>query len=760
MEQLPPELLMRILSYLNTPSLLNVSTASSTLNVLATASLWLHPPIPSYPPVPLEPLIKRHGHHIRTLTFPDPTAIDLITIAPYVPGLLRVDLSGCAPFSVGDDAVLAVLRSCPRLTGLILDDCIEMTDRCLVEGLAQHPNLGAMKELSIARCCEVTDVGIRSVMQYVGEGRTYPGPRSLSILNISCVPLLTELSLFAVAQVCPQLEELKAADSDAVTDKSLMDLARWCPLLKTLDVSECMMLTEKGLLDFENARKGIWRDAPTPIWQPIPIETSVGHLSSLKCNRTAPEAVTDKSLMALLPATDDHLAPPARWNRRPSFQSLELSFAGNVTADFFNHLSTNYAGQLTCLNLSGVVIRHVVSEVPVVAPAADASPNGVMPTTLESLTARDVKLLAEFLSTQPCLRHLNLAAATGLVTDETCRAIGARLHELETLDLSECQRVTDVGMVEVARGCRRLVDVNLKGCTELSDETVKAFVGVGEGGKGMAKGGDSKLRSLNLGLCHKITDVSVTLLADLCSRPGKGMHTLKLSGCLNITDKGLDYLYSCIQRNGHTLTPPSTSTTVITAHPHPPLDPLRLVCLSGCYHITTPALSRLASTLPYLESINFYSCPSITDAAVSVIAQNCSRLQSLVMSKCAISDVGFLAVSKGCPRLHTLYASFLVGRGPTDTGVRAVIENCRELKLLDVSRCEGVTDRAFSDGEGKGRDLALQILMVRVCGGVTFRGLCRVVERCPRLQRLDCTGCLRVGAEDRARLKVLVDERW
>ncbi|KAJ3034102.1 hypothetical protein HK097_004630 [Rhizophlyctis rosea] len=127
------------------------------------------------------------------------------------------------------------------------------------------------------------------------------------------------------------------------------------------------------------------------------------------------------------------------------------------------------------------------------------------------------------------------------------------------------------------------------------------------------------------------------------------------------------------------------------------------------------------------------------------------------MSKCSVSDAGFISISRGCRRLHTLYASFLASSGPSDLGVQSVLSGCRDLKLLDVSRCERITDKAFLGGDG---ELGLQVLLVRVCGGVTFEGLKRVVGRCPRLQRLDCTGCLGVGVEERGRLRELVDERW
>jgi len=158
---------------------------------------------------------------------------------------------------------MAVLRNCPKLVKLVLDDCLEVTDACLVEGLARHPNLRCMREISIARCCELTDVGVVAMMEgNCGDGdgakdiveikiatvhkESRPqGARSLKVLNVTCLPMLTEASLMAVAKNCPFLECLKAADSDAVTDASIIELAKGCDMLSVLDVSECMHVTEK-----------------------------------------------------------------------------------------------------------------------------------------------------------------------------------------------------------------------------------------------------------------------------------------------------------------------------------------------------------------------------------------------------------------------------------------------------------------------------------------------------------------------------------
>ncbi|KNC99528.1 uncharacterized protein SPPG_04919 [Spizellomyces punctatus DAOM BR117] len=685
---LPPELLTEVFHCLDTKSLRAVATTCRALRRTAVPVLWANPIIPSQPPITLERLIQQYGVHIRSLSFPDPTYIDLVSVAPYLCGLLRIDLGGCAPFTVGDQQVMSLIACCPLLVAIDLRDCIDITDATLF-ALAKHPNVKFLEELSLARCCEVTDAGIAAIVR---------AANGLKTLNVTCVPCLSETALHHVAKECSNLRVLIARDSDAVSDEVLLELASGCPKLTQLDVDECLGVTEKGLLQFAQVRQDRLDEA-----QKFGLPDVAGSLSLLKLNGTASDAITDHSLIALLPPIDSKRAGTSIC--RPRLDTLELAFARHITATTFTHLAKNYAHQLTRLNLSNATISDMLS------------------------TAS--RTLSDFLSVQPHIRHLNLMGAVELVDDASCQVIGQTLTELETLDLSECRQLTDEGTVTIARGCTKLIDVNLKGCTELGDATVRAFV----------EDGSAALRVLNVGLCSRVTDESVGSLASLYTKPGGGLHTLKLSGCFNLTDAALEQFIN--------LAPTPKST------PHP-LMPLSLLCLSGCYHITDNSLARLTPHLHSLESINFYSCEGVTDATVKVIAEHCPRLQSLVMSKCRITDEGFEAIGQRCSRLHTLYAGFLSGDGPSNSGISSVLGGCKELKLLDISRCEKISDLAFG-GDGM---LQVQVLMVRCCPRVTFTGLAGFVERCPRLQKVDITGCCGISVEEKNQLKELVDGRW
>ncbi|KAI9340500.1 hypothetical protein BDR26DRAFT_861214 [Obelidium mucronatum] len=360
--------------------------------------------------------------------------------------------------------------------------------------------------------------------------------------------------------------------------------------------------------------------------------------------------------------------------------------------------------------------------------------------------------------------------------------------------MSECTQVSDPGTQRIASSCRALTNVNWKGCMGVTDTTITSFFVNPITNEPHAT--LPSLRYLNVGLCNKISDTSTFQLSRLIQGNSKptsnvGLHTLKFSGCFNVSDASLDSLRTMILESSC-----NTTTTTATAIP---TGSLRLLCFSGCYKITTPAITALTTLLPHLESINLYSCPQVTNEAIISISKTCPRLLSLVISKCPLGDGAAVSLGEGCPRLHTLYMSFLTGSasgggggggggGLTDVGVKAILRGCRELKLLDLSRCDGVTDDGFflavenqcyldgdcrmdidddDDNGDDGDDLAdkseragnlgLQVLIVRACPRLTFEGMSRFVGKCPRLLTLDVLGCAGFGVRERERMKELVE---
>ncbi|KAJ3220235.1 hypothetical protein HDU67_003250 [Dinochytrium kinnereticum] len=719
--------------------LMNLRACSSELNSTILPLLWRSPVLPAYPSSPIEPFLKRYGHHVRHLSFPDPTDVDLASdpaanekerceqsaqsrvialasdflrparltdieracVASCLPGLLSIDFSGITAFRIKDREAVAIFSSCPNLTSIVLSDCVDITNVALL-ALSSHPNLTAIHTLRLDRCCEITDAGLIPILMTT---------RSLRVFSMNLVPMATEAVVRVLAACCPMLEELGMSDNDCLTDEGLVKLAASCVGLTSLNLSECQNVSEAGLIRFAEVRKAS-QSSPLPI-------------CSLQLNGTL--VATAKSLAGLL------LPPRAPSSQsRPSPQglrNLELADVSTLSPQLLLHIASLVPKTLQTLNLNQSVFAETIQIPP------------------------QPQLMASFSSlirSQPSIRSLALSGSlSGLMNDDACLAIAESLPLLEILDVSDCPLITDLGVQAIAARCSSLQDVNLKGCINITDVGVGAFL----------EGRDIDnvpLRFLNVGLCNRITDASAKTLSRLCVSKANphsvmGMHTLKFSGCFNISDEAINALESALCER---------STDVAAS------CSLHLLCLSGCYKVSGKRLRSLLPSLPLLESINVYSCSSFDDHALTTLAECCPRLSSLVIAKCPVGDLGVTSVARVSKRLHTLYMGFLAPLRPTpgavtmgplsDVGVSAVLRGCRDLKLLDVSRCEMLTDAAFEGGGIYLEELCLQVFVAKVCPRITFEGLRRLLGLCPRLQSLEVTGCVRVSVGERERLRAMI----
>ncbi|KAJ3097128.1 Transcription factor COE1 [Phlyctochytrium planicorne] len=694
---LPPELLIQLLTLLDRRSLLELRLASSFLDRNILTLLWNHPLIPRFPSSPIEPLLERHGHLVRHLEFPDPTDIDLRKVAPYLSNLRSIDFSGITAFRIKDGEVNAILINCPKLLSINLNDCVDITDKAL-ETLRNHPNISMMNCLKFNRCCELTEAGLCALLASAEQ---------LQRLSLNLVPLAGQSVIETIARSCPLLEELEIAENDWVMDSGLTLLAASNLRLKALDLSECFNVSEEGLMAFSASRQSLRVDG----------------LTLLKLNGC--EAATSKAVISLLPTPH-----PSTLLKSAGNFALELSSTQGFSHLTLDHLSTfpNCFGQLTLNQTTIDISLHPAERITLSA---------------NSFFGKQTRITSLFLS----------GGLNGCIDDNVCLTISKSLPLLKVLDLSDSQHLTDAGIGAIAEHCLQLEDLNVKGCVNLTDASVEAL---------MAKrdSTDVRLRFLNVGLCRHLTDASAIFLSKLCMRePGadaaSGMHTLKFSGCTQISDKAILALASAID--------PDT-TDVAAAAAARRHGSLQLLCLSGCVQVSGQILSNLLPLLPMLESINVFSCSSFDDHALETLASSCPQLQSLVIARCPVGDAGILQLAKHSRKLHTLYMGFLIsGRGcpAGDKGISAVLGSCRELKLLDVSRCEGLTDEAFGDAAlcgGGGEEFSLQVLIARACFQITARGLQGFVRLCPRLQTLDVMGCVRISAAERNGLREMLEQ--
>ncbi|GER25583.1 F-box/LRR-repeat protein 7 [Striga asiatica] len=258
-----------------------------------------------------------------------------------------------------------------------------------------------------------------------------------------------------------------------------------------------------------------------------------------------------------------------------------------------------------------------------------------------SLRVLDADLIPNFLPRFPNL--LKFRASTRINSSliqfvaTTCPRIQVlNLNRKETDDLytelEEEADLDDEGLLGIASRCRDLETVFLRKRIAIGDSGISALLGYSK-----------NLRSLDLGLCSRVSDEGIKRIGDL-----KHLEALSLQGCWLITDSGLASL--------------GEGSLCGT---------LKKLILAECDRITDEGLMCLKGMV-CLEELNLSECgPNVTDVGMSILATFSS--------------------------LKVLNLSWLVS--VSSVGVRALAKGCQNMEVLDISGCEMVTScavRAFA----------------------------------------------------------------
>ncbi|CAL7937974.1 unnamed protein product [Xylocopa violacea] len=124
------------------------------------------------------------------------------------------------------------------------------------------------------------------------------------------------------------------------------------------------------------------------------------------------------------------------------------------------------------------------------------------------------------------LRQLSVSDCVK-ITDFGVRELAARLGpSLRYFSVGKCDRVSDAGLLVVARHCYKLRYLNARGCEALSDSATLALAR-----------GCPRLRALDIGKCD-IGDATLEALSTGCPN----LKKLSLCGCERVTDAGLEAL--------------------------------------------------------------------------------------------------------------------------------------------------------------------------------------------------------------------------
>uniref|UniRef100_L7LQ87 Dc50 n=1 Tax=Rhipicephalus pulchellus TaxID=72859 RepID=L7LQ87_RHIPC len=300
------------------------------------------------------------------------------------------------------------------------------------------------------------------------------------------------------------------------------------------------------------------------------------------------------------------------------------------------------------------------------------------------------------------LRSLDLASASHALDYKAAEAISMLCPNLEYLDASGVQ-LTNVSVQQLAQKCPKLKTVLLKRCSD-----------VGEKGLWWLLHLCKYLEHLDLTELHKLSGQCFHMA-------GVRLRRLVLRGCSGLTATGLSKvatkccflseltLSDCLQISDHDL-------LLLCQN----LRALRVFHLSGSFlNLTGDSIGAIGH-LPLLEELNLSHNKAVNDVVIGAICAGCTKLRFLDISACSqgVTDVALNHLSR-CSGLRQLKLNYLgqitdSGLGSlschgllhsvelrgcpqvSDGGVLILVELCRDLRLLDVSGCELVTNAAVT----------------------------------------------------------------
>ncbi|UKZ80692.1 hypothetical protein TrVFT333_008455 [Trichoderma virens FT-333] len=314
----------------------------------------------------------------------------------------------------------------------------------------------------------------------------------------------------------------------------------------------------------------------------------------------------------------------------------------------------------------------------------------LMNATLEGCRNFQKHTLHNLLRSNEKLVHLNL---TGLaaVTNTSCKIIAESCPQLESFNVSWCQKVE-------ARGIKTIIDA----CT--------------------------KLRDLRAG---EVRGFDCAATAESIFKTNR-LERLVLSGCSDFNDEALKIMMQGVD----------PEIDILTGHPVVPARRLRHLDLSRCIRLTSAGVKAIGHVVPDLEGLQLSGCKTLTDAALEPILASTPRLTHLELedldeiTNSLLSE--HLAKAPCAGNLEHLSLSYCENIG--DLGMLPVMQKCIGLKSADLDNtrisdlvlaeaASMVIKRSKPASAGEVRPKVTLRLAVYDCQNVTWTGIREILFR-------------------------------
>ncbi|XP_034936627.1 F-box/LRR-repeat protein 14 [Chelonus insularis] len=303
------------------------------------------------------------------------------------------------------------------------------------------PNL---ESLNLSGCYNITDSGLTNALcQEVS---------SLTELNLSLCKQVTDASLGRIAQYLKNLESLELGGCCNITNTGLLLIAWGLKKLKKLDLRSCWHISDQGIAHLAGLN-------PETADGNLALE----HLGLQDCQRLSDEALRHVSAgLATL-------------------KSINLSFCVSITDSGLKHLakmsSLRELNLRSCDNISDIGMAYLAE-------------GGSRISSLDVSFCDKIGDQALVYISQGLFNLKSLSLSACQVSDEGICKIAKTLHELETLNIGQCSRLTDKGLYTIAESMKNLKCIDLYGCTRITTSGLEKIMKL------------SQLSTLNLGLWH------------------------------------------------------------------------------------------------------------------------------------------------------------------------------------------------------------------------------------------------------------------
>lgn len=236
--------------------------------------------------------------------------------------------------------------------------------------------------------------------------------------------------------------------------------------------------------------------------------------------------------------------------------------------------------------------------------------------------------------------------------------------ELEELDLQESPAVEESLAIEIAKNLKRLKRINLRKCSHVTDYCLREFSKL------------ENLESIDITNCDLVTNEGIHD-ALLTGTPKKKLKELFFGMLTHITE-------NVFARIGTKLT-----------------QQLTILDLGGSSNLADDACQTIFCHFPYLQYLNIDSCCRISDYGLTGKFQNqiyfsinnLKGLRVLRMQNLYKLTDFTLIDSFQFSELKELY---IMRSHFTKDGIKAMVENCPALELLDLCDIESIDDEIIS----------------------------------------------------------------